>query len=291
MPSAYAKINLALAVAPPRPDGMHPICSWLARINLADDLDIQPLSNDAPSQYVIEWAPDAPRPTEIDWPVEKDLAVRAHRLLEFEAGRSLPITMTLRKRIPVGAGLGGGSSNAATALLTLRELFQLSITDRHLAQLALTLGADVPFFLPPSEHLPAIVKGVGERIERTPPVAANLILIIPPFSCNTAAVYRQYDQAPVPFFREDTVCTMARAAKLNAVALFNNLADPAMRIAPDLRDLLDRTAATTGCPAHITGSGSAIFVLLEDNTEASKITATLCAALPASCAILPAQLT
>src|SRR6185295_18407432 len=122
-------VNLALSVGPPLPAGdpragMHPIASWMHAIDLCDEVWITRLVTGA-SRLDIAWADDAPRPSPIDWPSEKDLAFRAHRLLEGDTGRALPAAIRIAKRIPVGGGLGGGSSDAAATLLALNDLFAL----------------------------------------------------------------------------------------------------------------------------------------------------------------------
>src|SRR5690606_29106189 len=129
---AHGKINLALAVAPPEPPqatraGWHRIASWMAPIELAADVTVERLGEGEPALDVA-WAPDAPLRAgqQADWPREKDLTWRALKLLEAETGRSLPARITIRKRVPAAAGLGGGSSNAATALQLLDELFELA---------------------------------------------------------------------------------------------------------------------------------------------------------------------
>src|SRR5262249_32688294 len=99
------------------------------------------------SRHVVRWASDAPRTSHIDWPIEKDLAVRAHRLLEQHAGRPLPLQMTLDKRIPIGGGLGGGSSDAAAMLMAANELFSLGLSPHALASLSTSLGSDIAFFI------------------------------------------------------------------------------------------------------------------------------------------------
>ncbi len=287
---APAKINLALAVAPPRSDGYHPISSWFAPISICDELTIDRLPEQSPGEHIITWAPHALRPSPIDWPIEKDLAVRAHRLLEEEAHRPLPIRLSLAKRIPVGAGLGGGSSDAAAALLAIRELFQLPISDDRLRELGLRLGADVPFFLPPDAAQPAIVEGVGERIQRTAPIRSDsggdvaILLIAPDFGCPTGAVYRAFDAAPSPRFRTDDIHSMARRGVVDPEALFNDLAAPAMTVAPALREVVEAVSRITGRSAHVTGSGSGVFVPFDPADSA-------CAAfIPAAAAAIVATL-
>lgn len=264
---AHAKVNLALAVAPARPsDGLHPICSWIVPIDLADDLTVTSLPGGAASAFEIGWAPDAPRPTAIEWPVEKDLAARAHALLAREVGRPLPVRLRLAKRTPVGAGLGGGSSDAAACLVALRELFDLPIDDDRLRALGATLGADVPVFLPPDASRPAIVEGVGDRIERVTALRGEvrLLLVMPDFGCPTGAVYRAFDDAPPSHFRAERVRAMARAGEVDPAALFNDLAPPAQRVAPGLTGALETAARVTGLRAHVTGSGSGVFVVMPE---------------------------
>lgn len=264
--TAPAKVNLALAVGPPREgDGLHPICSWFAPIDLADELLVTRLEEDRLSRYAILWRHDAPRQSPIDWSITKDLAVRAHLLLEQEAGRTLPVQLKLTKRIPVGGGLGGGSSDAAAMLLAVRDLFELAITDDRLHELALTLGSDVPFFLRQSA---AIVEGVGERIETTPApmCGAALTLVFPDFGCPTGAVYRAYDESPGAM-REREVQDMARAGRVVGAELFNDLALPAEKVAPQLAELRNEIVRHAGRPAHVTGSGSTMFVVCEEGRE------------------------
>lgn len=277
---AHAKVNLALVVAPPRiEDGLHPIASWMASINLADDLTICRLEEDRDSRYAILWAGDALRKTDIDWSITKDLAVRAHLALEREVGARLPVQMKLEKRIPVGAGLGGGSSDAAATLLAVRELFALSVSDERLREIGLSLGADVPFFLPPEPGSSAFVSGVGEVVERAPTTpSAGLLLIAPEFSCDTGAVYRAFDEEAMErSFADaaDRVRALALAGDIRGEDLVNDLAQPAQRVAPALAGLIDKVTEALGVAVHVTGSGSALFALFEDGAAADAMRAQL----------------
>ena len=114
---APAKLNLALSVGAPNAQRMHPIASWMVTVSLHDELFLEELQADSLSLYAIIWHKDARRKSEIDWSITKDLAVRAHLAVEAHVGRKLPIKMRLEKRIPVGGGLGGGSSNVGMPLL------------------------------------------------------------------------------------------------------------------------------------------------------------------------------
>lgn len=289
---AYAKINLALSVGPAQPlgsarAGWHPIATWMHAIDLCDEIRV---TSARASSFHAAWADDAPRPTPIDWPPERDLAARAHCELEAAVGRSLPAEISLIKRIPVGAGLGGGSSDAAATLLALREAFSLPITTRDLAAIATSLGSDVSFFVddqtPPR---PAIVRGFGEGIERVPRVAAAVVLIVPDFACETSAVYKEFDRNPTNGVDHERVSAMASRGTLpSQLDFFNDLAEPAMRLHPDLRTIQSAAADVLGAPVHMTGSGSALFALTS-SPPPRDIVSRLMAALP-SCVVLRARL-
>lgn len=267
-----AKINLALSVGAPRPsDGYHPLCSWMVRVSLYDDLEIR-RSEGAASSHLIRWADDAPTPSPIDWPVEKDLIVKAHRLLEQEVGRDLPAAAVLSKRIPVGAGMGGGSSDGANMLAALRDLFDLPLDRDALSRLAARLGSDVSFFLgAPS----AIVSGTGEVVEDQPLAATfHLALVVPALHCNTGAVYRTFDAgAAGATVDEDRVRRMAAAPILDPDEPFNDLAEAAMTVEPRLRGLRERCIAAAGRQVHVTGSGAAMFAVAESEEDATRVAA------------------
>ncbi|MEM8834430.1 MAG: 4-(cytidine 5'-diphospho)-2-C-methyl-D-erythritol kinase [Planctomycetota bacterium] len=265
---APAKLNLALAVAAPDASGMHPICSWMVPIDLADHLSLLRLEDDRMSRYAILFADDAPMPSDIDWSITRDLAVRAHRLLEERAGRSLPVQMKLTKHIPVGAGLGGGSSDAAATLLAVNTLFELGLSRDELADCAALLGSDVAFFLDDS---PAIVEGLGERITPSPAIDFSAALVLPRFGCATGAVYRAFDDDVPRAFREGDARLLAMNAVLDGATLFNDLAEPAMRVQERLREVVERVADIAGRPAHVTGSGSAVFVVCDDHPSAEDL--------------------
>jgi 4-diphosphocytidyl-2-C-methyl-D-erythritol kinase len=298
---AHAKINLCLAVSPPLPadavddrglarGGYHTICSWFAPIDLHDDVTIEALPRGEDSRYTVEWTPDAPRQSPIDWPIEKDLAVRAHRLLEqhTRVGRALPVAMHIRKRIPVGGGLGGGSSDAAAVLVGVNQLFELGLSAADLVEISKALGSDVAFFIdeqndPGGGDAPraALVEGFGDRVTRIASPRCGVLLIVPPFGCPTGAVYKAYDRAPRAMRTHEVRALIARAAAGAAIdggGLFNDLAVPACEVEPRLGELLarfrDRRPPPPPLPpVHITGSGSTMFTLTDDASVAARIRA------------------
>lgn len=273
---AWAKLNLALSVGPPAPPkGYHPIASWFAPIDLHDDLTVSRLADGETSRHEIRWATDAPRPTPIDWPLEKDLAVRAHRLLEREAGRPLPISMVLEKRTPVGGGLGGGSSDAACALMAVNRLHRLGLSADRLRRLSMELGSDIAFFLDEPvvdarSTVPgaALVTGFGELIERTASPRGHILLFFPPFGCPTGAVYKAFDAKPHDPVNIRRVRSMIDAAGTEGIVdqrtLLNDLGFPACAAEPRLGNVWGRLQEACGDDAtvHLTGSGSTLFALV-----------------------------
>ena len=176
---AYAKLNLVLHVGRPRADGMHPICSLMASIDLADE--VTATARDSGSDTVI--CPGVP---------DHNLAARALADFRSRAGGGLPpLELRIDKRIPVAAGLGGGSADAAAALRIANELAGGPLAAEELLRLAADLGSDVPSQLDPRH---ALVQGVGERVEpvELPPLTA--VLVPDPEGLSTAEVYAELDR-------------------------------------------------------------------------------------------------
>ena len=263
--TAPAKLNLALSVGAPGADGMHPIVSWMVTLDFADEMHLTRLPEESLSAYSIDWHRSAPRRSAIDWSITKDLAVRAHQALEAHVDRSLPLRMRLQKRIPVGGGLGGGSSNAAAMLRGVVDLFDLRISDAELLDIAHGLGSDVPFMLRGGS---AVVSGLGEVIERLPePEPMHFVLACPGFACPTGAVYRAFDAGGPARLRPEAVRAMAQAATLTSDEPFNDLAAAAAQIAPALADDAEELAQLIGLRAHVSGSGSSLFVVCANEVE------------------------
>ncbi len=270
---APAKVNLALSVGPPAAassthPGWHPIASWMASIDLCDDVAVTPLPPGSPSTLSVAFAPDAPRPEPIVWRRDQDLAWRALRALEDRVGHGLPSRIDISKRIPTGAGLGGGSSDAAAALLGICRAHGLAFDAATLAAISRPLGSDIAFFLDEARLAgdagvarPALVSGFGDRIERLGPCRAELVLIMPAFGCATPEVYRAFDGLGPGPLREDEVRRLATSNAIDPGALFNDLAGAACVVAPELGRLLAHARQASGLPVHITGSGSAMFIV------------------------------
>ncbi len=266
---APAKLNLALSVGPPAEDGMHPICTWMVAIDLCDELTVTRLEADRLSRYAILWHEDAKRQSDIDWPITRDLAVRAHLALEQHTNSRLPVQLKLQKRIPVGGGLGGGSSDAAAMLRAVNELYDLGLSMDQLREVADGIGSDVPFFVAGGS---AVVQGFGDEIEhhdRSPQLHA--VIVFPEAMCPTGHVYSALDELSPGPLRADEVKALIRSSRMSSLgpeAVFNDLTQPAIRIAPELEGDLAKLAELAERPAHVAGSGSSLFVLCDDALHA-----------------------
>lgn len=245
---ARAKINLTLEVSPVNQDGMHPISSKMVTLDLCDDLELTRLDDHALSRYAVLWHEDAPKPTEIDWPITADLAVRAHRALEQSVGHVLPVQMKLVKRIPVGGGLGGGSADAGAMLRATVALFDLDI---DCADIALKLGSDVPFMF----HGGACeVSGIGNKVVPVSYPGRHIVLAIPEYSCSTADVFRVFDSAT------HSIGTGP-----------NELLGAACSVHPRLKEDMQTLSKVTGKGIHLSGSGSTMFVICDNAEQAAEL--------------------
>jgi 4-diphosphocytidyl-2-C-methyl-D-erythritol kinase len=265
---APAKLNLALSVGPPLDSGFHPICSWMVTVDLCDELTLTRLDDEHLSRYAILWHPESKRPTQIDWPVTSDLAVRAHRALESHVGRLLPVQVRLDKRIPVGGGLGGGSSDAASMLHASNELFDLKLDLDTLCALGAQLGSDVPFLVRGGS---AVVAGTGEQLSCRPPTSElHAVIVFPDVQCPTGEIYDLFDERGDGALRAQEVNAMADSAP-DPELLFNDLTTAAVEASPQLQDHLSGLAELAERPAHLSGSGSSIFVLCDDALHAETL--------------------
>ncbi|MBX3377651.1 MAG: hypothetical protein KF678_11690 [Phycisphaeraceae bacterium] len=254
---AYAKVNLCLSVGPPVPTErgtMHPIASWMHAIDLYDTVTLTWLGEHHPQRFEVAWAADAPRQSPIDWPAERDLGFRALRLMEQAVGRSLPVSIRIEKRIPVGGGLGGGSSDAAAVMMGLREVLSLRLTDQQLREMSGALGSDVAFFIDEPPPAPALVTGMGDRIERVGRdwAGRDVVLVLPAFGCATGPVYKMYDQLGARALRD---------VRPFSDELFNDLLPAAEAVQPALGPLRDAVVRAAGREVYMSGSGSTLFLL------------------------------
>jgi 4-diphosphocytidyl-2-C-methyl-D-erythritol kinase len=254
----------------------------MSTIALHDELTLLKLTNDGPSRFATIWHEDAVVSGKLDWPLTTDLVARAHHLLESTIGRSLPVQATLRKRIPIGGGLGGGSSDAAAMLLGLCQLFDLKIGQMTLMKLAHSLGSDVPFFI---EGGHALVEGMGEKIS---PISHEAeiyaVLAFPPLMCPSGAVYGIFDQLdPTGIEVVDSEKIHQVSSSLDPEKPFNDLAKAAFKGFPELEHYSTQIEEIAERPAHLSGSGSTFFVLCDDPMHADHLAAAMSTRLNIPC--------
>src|SRR5215472_1998254 len=251
---APGKINLCLQVTGKRADGYHELDSIFLPIAWSDIIRIETRPADAPR---VSLRCDEAALNDS----QSNLASRAAAAFMAEFAIAAEVLVDVRKRIPIGAGLGGGSSDAGAVLRMMAAIFSISSPAR-LAALALRLGADVPFFLDPG---PARVRGIGETIEPLSTMARlNLVIAVPSVEVSTARVFAGLRRESWSGPLADSEIASILSGKMSATQVVNDLAEPAMALFPDiakLKALLEEEGA------HVTGmsgSGVAVFGLFHD---------------------------
>lgn len=221
-----------------RPDGFHEIASLFQAISLGDFLTISP--NDGCDHLTCT---NPIIPTD-----QTNLILRAANLFRAKTGIQRYFSFALDKRIPIEAGLGGGSSNAATTLWGLNELTGAEIGQDILREWAAELGSDVPFFLSSGR---AYAQGRGEILTEVAPVPViNLWIAKPNYGLSTPSVYKQVKQ----FTQQNSHCT-------SRPIFFNDLEEPAFQIAPQLKEVKRALLQHGFEQVHMTGSGTAFFCI------------------------------
>ena len=253
---AFAKINLVLEVLGRRPDGYHEVSTVLQTVDLADRITVGPA--DALQVHCSD--PSLEGESNIVWQAAVALAElkgvrpRAHIFIE--------------KHIPVGMGLGGGSSDAATALLALNRLWDTYLTTEELAQIAGGLGADVSFFLWGGT---ALASGKGEEIQALPPLPSTPITLICPNATipnKTASLYSAL--TPDDFSGGESTRRLAEilvAGKFVGDGVYNVFDGVAPGVFPELDNLQQRVSALTNSRPHLSGSGPALFCIPSGEEE------------------------
>lgn len=254
-----AKLNLTLRVLRKRDDGYHEIESLVTRIGLCDTVSVSERPNGRRTLACND--PSIPND-------ETNLALKAASALADRAAKDRGVHIEITKRIPAGAGLGGGSSNAATTLMLLNELWRTELTQPELARLGAAIGADVPLFF----HEPlCVLRGSGERMEDLNRLfGAWAVVLFPKIHCDTARVYRAWDPGAGRLQRpslEHVLGKLDRPAELMTL-LFNDLEAPALATHPDLAAVARDAASAAGSPWRMTGSGSTYFRLFDDPSRA-----------------------
>jgi 4-diphosphocytidyl-2-C-methyl-D-erythritol kinase len=259
---AYAKVNLFLEVIARRDDGYHELETILQTISLHDELELSPQPETISLMCNLPYLPDD----------ERNLAYRAAMLLKERTATKQGIRIDLKKQIPVGAGLGGGSSDAAAVLIGCNLVWGCKLSNSELADLGMQLGMDIPFFLHGGT---ALAVGRGEQIiKQIPTPELEMLVVYPNFPVSTASVYKNLDLRIIDKKMEPTaLLTALESGNTNEIArlLFNRLESSTFNLHPQLAKIKDILINTGSLGALLSGSGSAIFGLTKSKQESDLI--------------------
>ena len=249
-----AKLNLFLHIVGRRSDGYHLLQSVFQLIDWCDTITLKIIPENTIRRInAIAGVPP-----------DKDLVVRAATLLKefckFEGG----VEIDLKKEIPIGAGLGGGSSDAATTLIGLNALWNLQLDKKILANLGLQLGADVPFFIYGQN---AFVEGIGEKIQEIELEKRDFLVIFPKQGIATASIFQDPELT-----RDHAQITIDGFLASPWSDLSNDCQAVAMRICPEVKQALDWISqAAPGSEPRMSGSGSSVFAVLDPKANPAKL--------------------
>ncbi|MCK9594773.1 MAG: 4-(cytidine 5'-diphospho)-2-C-methyl-D-erythritol kinase [Candidatus Omnitrophica bacterium] len=268
--NSYAKINLYLSVLNKRPDNYHDINSLFERISLSDRITLTPLKKNTIELYSNE------RSLPCD---ASNLAFKAAKLLKDEFKVAKGVRIRLTKRIPIGAGLGGGSSNAAYVLMGLNKLWGLKLSRQRLSRLGAKLGSDIPFFIQDLSF--GLVSSRGEKIKPVPELSGlHLwhILVVPRINVPTPFIYNKLDD-----LRKSGLTIRVSDGKLITLvlknkdfsglnkALFNDLEAVTLRFYPEVVKIKKAILHFGANPTLMSGSGPAVFSIFSSRKDAVRL--------------------
>lgn len=254
---APAKVNYLLDVIRRRSDGYHDLRMVMQRIDLCDEISIT--LSDTPGisvQCGKNGVPDGPG----------NIAWKAAKIMLERSGSNHGINISITKNIPVAAGLGGGSSDAASVLMGLNELLETGLSDSELMELGVTLGADVPFFI---FKKTALAEGIGEKLQEMPPMpSASVLLVNPGVHVSTGWVYKSLQ---LTNDKELTKLPNSYGTVKDICAIFENdletVTIPAFPVIAEIKQLMIQNGAAG---AMMSGSGSTVFALFENKDSAEQ---------------------
>jgi 4-diphosphocytidyl-2-C-methyl-D-erythritol kinase len=259
---APAKLNLHLSVLGRRPNGYHELETVMASIGLYDTLSFEPQAG--PVELICEGADGLPAD-------ESNLVLRAASLIASEHRVDRGARIRLTKRIPMQAGLGGGSSNAAAALAGLNQLWALRLRSEELHRLAAQLGSDVNFFIDSAPL--ALCRGRGELVDQRPLKGPLwFVLAKPAIGLSTAAVFRHLDLGRCGHGESTLLldaCQRGDAGQVGSLVA-NDLERPSRELSSELGALLDRLSSASLYGSRMTGSGSACYGIAASRLHAER---------------------
>ena len=265
---APAKINLTLRVVGKRADGYHLLDTVMVPVSLYDEIEIHPIRRSAsgrsgPAALI------AVRCNHPQVPLGRDnIAYRAAELLMRKANIRRPVAIRIRKKIPVGAGLGGGSTDAAAVLVGLNRMWKLRLSVRQLERRALQLGADVPFFI---RAKPARARGIGEKLRLLPKLRRRwLVLIYPGFPVATAWVFGNLPLKLTKVSVNTSIATPLESLDKLDKLLINDLERVAVRRYPEIGRVKSMLSLAGAAGVLMSGSGSSVFGVFQSKRLAEQ---------------------
>lgn len=254
--SAYAKVNLTLEVLGLRGDGYHALRSVVMPISLSDTLEIEEAEDFSTDSGYAD-----------------DLCLKAARLLDSSRG----VRIGIRKRIPVGGGLGGGSADAAALMVAINASRSLGLSRMELAEIGAQVGSDVPALILGG---PVMMEGRGEKVTAlaAPPKALNMVLVDPGVASVTSEVYsncRPHSPAAGSASVEMAAALAAGDIARMAETMRNDLQEVAVKLHPEIADALVSLRAAGAKGAMMSGSGACVFAIVRDADEAEWMAAKL----------------
>ncbi|MGO5323257.1 4-(cytidine 5'-diphospho)-2-C-methyl-D-erythritol kinase [Collinsella sp. LCP19S3_H3] len=262
--TAPAKINLYLGVHTERDTrGYHNVDSLMAAVGLADTVTVTPAQ-----ALTVQTVPAS------DFPMQKNTAYRAAVAMADHFGREANVCVTIEKRIPLCAGLGGPSTDAAAVIVALAELWGIDRTDPALDEIARGIGADVPFFLHTS---PAFYVGGGDVLATEyPALPVTPVVLVKPreASVSTIEAYRRFDEAPVPATAPGAIASALSVsdAKMAYSLIHNNLGVISALMEPQIQAVLDWLSEQEGTVAvDVCGSGACSFAICDTAATAERL--------------------
>lgn len=257
---AYAKLNFTLRVIKRYADGYHELESLVQTIDLADTIELRVAQspNERSSGPLIEIN------NEFAVPQHNDLAYKVAQAVLAAKESDAAVKINIKKRIPIGAGLGGGSSDGAAVLLGIDRLIGPRLTSDELLAIAAGLGSDLPLFLFGGLML---IRGRGEKVTRLPPLfAQTILLVVPPFSCDTTRVYQRYDEQTAiksSLFDRSPYATPGRGSH-------NDLETAALNLYPQLAPYRETVAKLGSDLYGMSGSGATFYAVFSSCRQAKR---------------------
>jgi 4-diphosphocytidyl-2-C-methyl-D-erythritol kinase len=256
--SSPGKLNLRLDVVGRRPDGYHELRSLMERVTLADEIEMNIVEKGIQVSCDHEQVP-------ID---EDNIAFKAVKEILAYSSRNVGVEVRIKKRIPVAAGMGGGSSNAATVIKGINQLLKLKLSKEKLMQIGYKVGADVPFFL---FEGPALAEGIGEQLKKIKAMPKLLFLIVNPnIQVLTKTVYSKFPIDSIQKELQVEVPNVYRTKRDVAKILHNDLEKVTIKDIPLIGEIKDTMIKFGALASQMTGSGPTVFGIFSDRVKLEK---------------------